>query len=154
VVLIARAGPAMFNAMLSPLAPVGRLLLCTIFVMSTIMNKIVNFSGTVTHMQKEGVPPARFALVGAIIFLIVGSISVIIGMKARIGALLLLVFLVLATYYFHDFWTFEGEAAQEQTIQFMKNLALMGAMLFIIGNGAGPWSVDSYLAKRLERAKK
>ena len=31
---------------------------------------------------------------------------------------------------------------QQQTIQFMKNLALMGAMLFVVANGAGPWSLD------------
>jgi putative oxidoreductase len=144
----------MFNALLSPLAPVGRLLLSAIFLTSAIMNKIPNFNSTVDTMQKQGVPLPRFALIGAIVFLIVGSISVIIGLKARIGALLLFVFLLLATYYFHDFWTMEGDAQQEQTIQFMKNLALMGAMLFIIGNGAGPWSVDAYLAKRLAQAKK
>ena len=64
-------------------------------------------------------------------------------MAARIGATLLLVFLVLATYYFHDFWTFEGQDQQMQMIQFMKNMALMGAMLFIIANGPGPWSLDN-----------
>ena len=88
-------------------------------------------------------------LVGAIVFLIAGSISVITGFKARIGAALLLVFLLLATYYFHDFWTLdEPQAQQEQMIQFMKNLALMGAMLLIIANGSGPMSMDARLAAR------
>jgi len=43
--------------------------------------------------------------------LIVGSLSVILGFHARCGAALL-VFLVLATYYFHDFWTMEGQDAR------------------------------------------
>jgi putative oxidoreductase len=89
-------------------------------------------------------------LAGAIVFLLVGSVSVILGFKARFGATLLLVFLALATYYFHDFWTFDDpQARQMQTIQFMKNLGLMGAMLFIMANGAGVMSVDAARAARV-----
>jgi hypothetical protein len=69
--------------------------------------------------------------------------------KARIGAILLLTFLALASYYFHPFWKLEGQAQQEQMIQFMKNLSMMGAMLFVVANGSGPMSVDSLLHKRL-----
>ena len=57
--------------------------------------------------------------------------------KARLGATLLLVFLLLATYYFHDFWTYSGAEKQNQMIQFMKNLALMGAMLIVIAGFPG-----------------
>lgn len=122
---------------------VGRIALGTIFLMSAVGNKIPNFSNVAGFMEGEGVPAARFMLAGAIVFLIVGSLSVMSGFKARIGAGLLLVFLVLATYYFHDFWTMEGDAVQKQTIQFMKNLALMGAMLHIMANGAGAMSIDN-----------
>ena len=87
-------------------------------------------------------------LVGAIAFLIVGSLSVLLGLKARFGAGLLLAFLVLAIYFFHAFWNLEGQEQQMQTIQFMKNLSMAGAMLFIMANGAGPMSVDAWLAKR------
>src|SRR4029079_552757 len=89
----------------------------------------------------------EFMLVGAIAFLIVGSLSVLLGFKARLGAALLLTFLVLATYYFHPFWKLEGQAQQEQMIQFMKNLSMMGAMLFVMANGSGPMSLYSLLAK-------
>jgi putative oxidoreductase len=124
-------------------AVLGRILLCTIFLLSAVGNKIPNFSAVAGVMAKEGVPAPQFMLVGAIIFLIAGSLSVVIGYKARFGAGLLLVFLVLATYFFHDFWTFTGQEQQEQMIQFMKNLGLMGAMLLVIANGPGPWSLDS-----------
>jgi putative oxidoreductase len=60
----------------------------------------------------------------------------------------LLVFLVLATYYFHDFWTLsDPQAKQEQMILLMKNLGLMGAMLLIIANGTGPMSLDGRRSK-------
>jgi putative oxidoreductase len=121
----------------------ARTMLALIFLMSALGNKIPNFSGVAQYMAGEGVPAPQVLLAGAIAFLIVGSASLIVGYQARVGAALLFVFLVLATYYFHDFWTFEDAAArQQQTIQFMKNLGLMGAMLFIIANGPGPWSLD------------
>jgi putative oxidoreductase len=124
-------------------AVVGRILLCTIFLMSAVGNKIPNFSAVAGLMAKVGVPAPQFMLVGAIAFLIVGSLSIIVGYKARFGAGLLLVFLVLATYFFHDFWNHTGQEQQEQMIQFMKNLGLMGAMLLVIANGPGPLSLDT-----------
>ena len=59
-------------------------------------------------------------------------------------------FLGLATYFFHPFWLLEGQAQEAQMIQFMKNLSIMGAMLFIIANGSGPLSVDSLIRARRE----
>lgn len=121
--------------------------IATIFLMSAVGNKIPNFNSVVAYMATEGVPAPPFALVGAIVFLVAGSLSVIAGFKIRIGAALLLVFLVLATYFFHDFWTFEGQEQQMQMIQFMKNLSLMGTMVFLMANGAGEMSLDARLAK-------
>ena len=130
------------------LTVLGRLLLCAIFFMAAVGNKIPHFSDVATIMESVGVPAPQFMLAGAIVFLVVGSLSVIAGYKARIGAVLLLTFLVLASYYFHPFWKLDGQAQQEQMIQFMKNLSMMGAMLFIVANGSGPMSLDSWLHKR------
>jgi putative oxidoreductase len=125
------------------LAVLGRVMLCVIFFLSAIGNKIPNFNAVAGKMEEEGVPAPQVLLVGAIVFLIAGSLSVVLGYKARIGATLLLIFLVLATYYFHDFWTVtDPQVKQEQMIQFMKNLGLMGAMVLIIANGTGPMSLD------------
>ena len=126
-------------------AVVGRILLCTIFLLSAVGNKIPNFQAVAGAMAKEGVPAPQVMLAGAILFLIAGSLSVILGYKARIGAALLLAFLVLATYYFHNFWTLSDPQAQkEQMIQFLKNLGLMGAMFLIIASGTGPLSLDRW----------
>jgi putative oxidoreductase len=127
---------------------VGRVMLSTIFFMSAVGQKIPHFDQVVSYMQSAGVPSPRVLLPGAIAFLIVGSISVIFGFKARFGAALLLVFLALASYYFHPFWKLEGQAQQNEMIQFMKNLSMAGAMVFIIGNGSGKWSLDNWLASK------
>src|SRR5216683_4997470 len=138
----------MFQAFRGPLTVLGRLLLCTIFFMAAVGNKIPHFSDVAKIMESVSVPAPSFLLAGAIVFLLVGSLSVIVGYKARVGAVLLLTFLVLASYYFHAFWKLEGQAQQEQMIQFMKNLSMMGAMLFIVANGSGPMSLDTLLHKR------
>ena len=112
----------------------GRLMIATIFLMSAVGNKIPKFNDVATYMASEGVPMPQVALAGAIVFLIAGSLSVIAGFRIRLGAALLLVFLVLATYYFHDFWKFEGQEQQMQMIEFMKNLSLMGTMVFFMAS--------------------
>ena len=139
----------MFQALRGPITVLGRLLLCTIFLLSALGNKIPHFSDVAKVMESAGVPVPQLLLVGAIVFLVVGSLSVLVGYKARVGAALLLTFLVLASYYFHPFWKLEGPAQQEQMIQFMKNLSMMGAMLFLVANGSGPMSLDAFLAKRV-----
>ncbi|HEX4143569.1 MAG TPA: DoxX family protein [Pirellulales bacterium] len=129
------------------LTVLGRLLLCTIFIMAAAGNDIPKFAETTRLMETVGIPAPPLMLVGAIAFSIVGSLSVIVGYKARIGAALLLVFLVLATYYFHAFWKLEGQAQQQTMIDFLKNLSMAGAMLFIMANGSGPLSLDSRSAE-------
>jgi putative oxidoreductase len=128
---------------------IGRMSVATVFLMSAVGNKIPNFSNVAGYMASEDVPFSKVMLAGAIVFLIAGSLSIIVGFKARIGAVLLLVFLVLATYFFHDFWTLEdAQAKQDQMIQFMKNLALMGTMVFLMANGSGRMSLDSILSTK------
>ena len=122
----------------------GRVMLATIFLLSAVGNKIPNFDAVAGYMAAESVPAPKLMLVGGIVFLILGSLSLIAGYRVRIGATLLLAFLILATYFFHDFWNVTDAAArQDQTIQFMKNLSMMGAMLMVTVNGAGPWSLDA-----------
>lgn len=132
----------MNNSLTPVISIAGRVMLATIFVLSAVGNKVPNFEGVAGYMASAGVPAPHLMLAGAILFLIVGGATVAAGYYARFGASLLLIFLVLATYYFHDFWNLEGEAAQLQTIQFMKNLSMAGAMLFIIANGSGTGSLD------------
>ncbi len=125
------------------LALIGRLMLVAIFLLSAVGQKIPKFAETAAYMGLEGVPMPKIMLGGAIVFLIVGGLSVAVGFKARIGATLLLVFLLLATYFFHDFWTeIDPMLKQEQMIQFMKNASMMGGMLIIIAHGPGLMSID------------
>jgi putative oxidoreductase len=131
------------SALQGPLSVLGRLFLVALFLSSAVMYKIPRYSEVVGQMEKQGVPLPQVSLALAIGFLLVGGVSVAFGFQARIGAALLAVFLVLATYFFHNFWaTSDPAARQDQMIQFQKNLGLLGAMLFIVANGSGAWSID------------
>ena len=129
---------------------VGRILLSLIFVLSGTM-KIFTWDATASMMQSEGMVAIPLLLLGAIAFELLGGLSVMTGTYARIGAAVLILFLIPATLIFHDFWTYEGAEQQTQMANFLRNIALMGALLLIIGQSAGRYSVDAKLERRKRR---
>jgi putative oxidoreductase len=118
---------------------IGRILLVLIFVQSGI-GKIGNFEGTAQYMAKSGMPLTHFFLVGAIFLELVGSITVILGYHTRVGAFLLLIFLIPTTLIFHS-----NFADRVQMIQFMKNVSMFGGCLIVLSAGAGRYSLDYFL---------
>ncbi|MCI5159319.1 MAG: DoxX family protein, partial [Candidatus Electrothrix sp. AUS1_2] len=113
-------------------------------LLTALISKIPDFHHVAEQMAQEGVPFPHVMLIGAIVFLLAGSVSLITGFKARIGAVLLLIFTISGTYYFHHFWTFtEPQETQEHLKSFMKNLSIIGGLLMVIANGPGAFSFDS-----------
>jgi len=122
-----------------PLA--GRILLASIFIWSGL-DKTGNFAGTASYMAGQGIPLAEAALALSIIIEVGGGLMLIFGWKARWAALAILLWLIPVTLIFHNFWAVEAAQVQMQTIHFMKNLGIMGGMLYVMAFGAGPLSLD------------
>ena len=122
------------------MVPLGRLLFALIYLAATP----VHFSARgVAYAASQGVPFAAVLVPFAGVIALVGALSVLLGYKARIGALLLIVFLVPVTLTMHRFWAVgDAQAAMVQRIMFMKNVSLLGAALLIAHFGAGPISID------------
>jgi putative oxidoreductase len=120
---------------------IGRSLLALIFIASGL-GKIGGWEQTAGYMASKGMPLVPLFLAGAIALELLGGLSILLGYKARIGALALMVFLVPATLIFHAFWTYQGMQQQLQMIQFLKNLSIMGGLLLVLAHGAGPLSLD------------
>ena len=120
---------------------VGRTLLVIVFLLSGV-NKVFNWDGTAGYMASVGMPMIPVFLIGAIVLEIGGSLSVILGFKARLGALALIVFTIPATFIFHAYWAVDPAQMQLQQIMFMKNLGLIGGLLMVMAFGAGPVSLD------------
>jgi putative oxidoreductase len=124
----------------------GRVLLAPIFILSGVM-KIANWSQTAAGMEREGLFAVPVLLFLAILFELLGGLSVLLGFRARLGALLLVLFLVPVTLVYHDFWTYQGSEAMNQMQHFMKNLTIMGGLLTLAAAGAGSLALDKYLAR-------
>ncbi len=125
----------------------GRLLICAIFLMSGC-KKIISFEATIQYMMAKGMPFVQLMCILAIISEIVGGLFILLGYRTRLGACILIIFLALATYIFHDFWNLEGGERQLQMIMFMKNLAIFGGLLLLLGHGSGRLSIDREMPKR------
>ncbi len=121
---------------------VGRILLALIFVISGF-GKITGFEGAVGYIASKGLPLPQLGAVLAIVVELGAGILLVIGWQARWAATVLFLFLIPTTLIFHNFWSVEAAHRPMQTIQFMKNLCIMGGMLYIMAFGAGPFSVDN-----------
>ena len=119
----------------------GRILLSLIFILSGF-GKIADWSGTASSMSAKGMVAVPFFLTMAILFELGGGLSVLLGFKARWGALALICFLIPATLIFHNFWAFTGAEQRMQMINFLKNLAIMGGLLLLVLRGPGHPSID------------
>lgn len=86
---------------------VGRIMLCAVFFAAALGYAAPDVRGLADLMAAKGIVEPSWAFLGGVVLLVAGSLSVIVGYKARIGASLLLVFLLATTYHFHGFnlWT-------------------------------------------------
>lgn len=112
----------------------GRICLSAVFLWAGTA-KLLNWKGTVEYMKMKGMPTSL--LPAAVLLQIVGGVSVLLGYQARIGAALLIVFLIPAAVKMHNFWDVTGpEKVTEKTL-FMKDVATLGGLLLILAWGAG-----------------
>lgn len=111
---------------------IGRILLGGFFVYNAISHfiKLNMLSG---YAKSKGVPAAKFSVVFTGIMLLVGGLSIIFNVYAMIGIWILIVFLVLTTAMMHPFWKEKDPMARmHDQIGFMKNLAILGALLIMV----------------------
>jgi putative oxidoreductase len=118
----------------------GRFLFAAIFLMSGLMH----FSSQeIGYAAKAGVPMAGFLVPAAGVIAALGGLSILLGYRARIGAWLLVLFLVPVTVVMHNFWAVRDPMmAQLQMAMFLKNTSMLGGALLVAHFGSGPLSLD------------
>lgn len=122
----------------------GRILFSLIFLSSGIMGHLLAASQTAAYASSYGLPMALPLVIISGIIAVLGALSVILGYKAKIGAWLIVLFLIPVTFAMHSFWTVTDPIKQQiQMALFMKNIGLLGGALMISYFGAGPVSLDS-----------
>jgi putative oxidoreductase len=117
-------------------ALLGRIMLAFIFVMAGIQ-KISGPAATMQYMAGAGLPhslvPELFVL--SVIVELLGGLMLVFGWHAELAAFIMLLWLIPVTLAFH--------VATGQTIEWMKNLAIMGGLLMVAVYGPGGYSLSA-----------
>lgn len=132
----------MFTALQNPLSLIGRLLLALLFLPAGI-NKVTGFAGTVGYIASAGLPLPTLGAIIALVVEIVGGLALIAGFGTRLAALVLAVFTLVASFFFHAYWAVPAAQQFVTQLLFMKNMAVVGGLLTLAAWGAGAWSLDA-----------
>jgi putative oxidoreductase len=134
---------------------VGRIFFSLIFMMASIS---LFSKQTIEHAAAQGIPLASIAVPLSGVIALLGGLSIALGYKAKLGASLLVLFLLPVTVMMHNFWAVQDSMlAQMHQVMFMKNLSLLGAALLISHFGAGALSLDgrqkAHSEQRIQRVQ-
>jgi uncharacterized membrane protein YphA (DoxX/SURF4 family) len=114
---------------------VGRILFAFMFVMSGF-NHLAKAEAMAGYAAYKKVPAPKLANLLSGVIMLLGGLSIILGVYADLGALVLAILLVAMAVKMHDFWNAQGEAKQPEMIGFLKNISMAGGALFLFAYAA------------------
>jgi len=123
-------------------ALVGRILVALIFIISGF-GKITGYAGTAGYMASKGIPMVDVLLPLTILIELGGGLLLAIGWKVRWAAAVMFLFLIPVTLVFHNPAGLAPAEAQQQMINLLKNLSIMGGMLCLFAFGPGRFGLDA-----------
>jgi putative oxidoreductase len=118
----------------------ARLLVAPLFIYSGI-GKIMAFGVTASRLPGGEGGFGSFLAAGSIVIELGASLALVLGIYTRCAAIVLIVFTILATLMFHNFWASPPAQVTAQTVQFLKNLELIGLFAMIAAFGPGAYSL-------------
>lgn len=133
------------NHTIAPL--IGRILLSLIFILSGLM-KLFNFDQTSGYMGMMGLPSPDLLLLATIGLEVIGGLMILLGWHAHLASIAIFLWLLPTTFIFHAFWAAPAEQVQAEMNNFLKNIAIMGGMLYIWAFGTGALSLDGRRHRR------
>jgi putative oxidoreductase len=129
------------NGQKDGVALIGRIALAAIFVLSGLQ-KLIDFTGTASMIAGAGVPLPTVAAAVAVVIELGGGLAIFAGWMTRVAALAIVVFLIIVSPIFHNFWTMQGDERMLNQIMFLKNVSMLGGFLLLMAFGPGRYSVD------------
>jgi uncharacterized membrane protein YphA (DoxX/SURF4 family) len=135
----------------------GRVLLAVLFMFSGA-SKFLEFTATTQIIADKvtipgliapyatqlegmtGMPMAQMLTIAAGTVELICGLMIAVNFGARFFAILLIIFVIVATFYFHDFWNQAGADQKNNMIHALKNLSIIGGLFIIAGIGRGPRS--------------
>lgn len=124
----------------------GRMLLSVIFFFDAY-ETMTYITITKQKMTQYGLIWRQDLILYVTIFLLIlGGLSLLLGYRVKLGAFMLLVYLLPITFIIHSFWNDPDNIRRFQSILFMKNIAICGGLLSLVANGSGKFSMKRILA--------
>ena len=122
---------------------IARVLLSSLYLWAG-WAKVTNYKGTIDYMKSRHFPFVTIMLPLAIAVQLLGSLSIIFGVYARLGALALIGFTIAAAFSMHNFWAFQEPTRTLEKTFFMKDLAILGGLILLMLFGPGQFAIMSY----------
>ena len=104
------------------------------------LNHFTEIDGMSGYAEAKGVPAPRLAVVASGLVLVLGGVSIVLGVYPLLGAVALALFFLAVTPVMHDFWSVEDPAQrQAELTDFLKNATLFGAVLVFVALSGSAW---------------
>ena len=127
---------------------VGRIIVGAYYLFNALNHLVFAPGQLAEYAASKGVPLPLLAVIVSGLLLLIGGLSILLGVFPRIGILALVVFFLPVTFWMHDFWAIQDpQARMIQMVSFLKNLALMGSALIFLAIPE-PWEPSLKLGKR------
>ncbi|CAG4908325.1 unnamed protein product [Acidocella sp. C78] len=119
----------------------GRLAIALLFVQAG-WSKLVHWPGIVHLLTHLDAPAPTLGGVIAVVCELGAGGLVMLGLRTRQAAIVLILFTIAANWLAHRFWLMHGRAAAAAEIQFFLDLAICGGLLLLASAGPGRYSLD------------
>ena len=120
---------------------IGRVIVGGFFLMNSF-NHFAQLNMMTGYAKSKGIPAPALAVGASGVLLFLGGLSLLLGYHPTIGAALLVIFLLGASFGIHNFWTVqEQQAKQGEMINFLKNMAILGLLLMTLAIPQ-PWLIS------------
>jgi putative oxidoreductase len=124
---------------------VARVLLGWIFVQSG-WRKLMDIGAFAQTMSRRGLPDFLGYVAPPVEFL--GGLCFLFGFATRYTAVVMLIFLVIATFSSHRYWAADAAQYANQASHFWKNVSMMGGTVLLFVTGAGRYAIDRFLMRK------
>ena len=130
------------------LAPLlGRWVLAWFFL-TQAYRYALDWNNTAVLLTMKNIPTPPIILLVVLVGLLLGSLSLVLGFCTRAGALALFAITIAASVTLHDYWHIRAAAARAADYDiFVRNIAIAGGLLMLIGMGSGRFGMDNARAK-------
>ena len=131
----------------------GRLAYAFLFIPNGL-RQLEGFGRFSASLAREGFPFPDVVAALALVAELLGPVLLLLGYEIWLGTILLALFCLAANFTGHRFWQADPAQQGPVLLQFYKNLALIGGLMFLYVSGPGRWSLEGRIPGLMRRAGK